>query len=142
MHPGLGCSFCLSQAAATARSTWDATGELARTVWCLLGDTGSWVLPVVAPILIHRVHTGTSALGSDFICNLSTKRPLREPQVRARGAQGYVLAFCGFGGFLAVKTGGFLCAPLVVCSHPQVPCSAIFIRQVRAVEPPWLASWE
>ena len=82
--------FC--QAAAAARRTWDVTGGLSAGVWCLLGDTGSWTLPVVPALHIPGVHTGVSALGSDFICNLSFKRPLGEPQLRARGALGFFLA--------------------------------------------------
>lgn len=55
----------------------------------LLGDTGSWIVPIVPAMLTHHVCTGASALGSDFICNLSFKRSLGEPQVRARGAVGF-----------------------------------------------------
>lgn len=66
--------FC--QAAATARTPWDVTGGLSASVWCLVGDTGSLTVPVVPTTLIRDFFTGASALGSDFVCNLSFERPL------------------------------------------------------------------
>lgn len=72
-------------------------------------------MPVVPATLIHRICTGASVLGSDFICNLSFERSLGKPQVRARGALGVFWPHVGVGAFLALKTGGFLCAPLAVC---------------------------
>jgi len=86
MSPTLGCSSGLSQAAAATRSTWEGTGGLCAGVWCLLGDTGGWTVPVVPTMFIHHIHSGASALGSDFVCNLSLERPLSEPRVRAKGA--------------------------------------------------------
>lgn len=76
--------FCQAE-----RSTLEVTGGLSAGMWCLLGDTGSWTVPVLPATHILGFCTGVSAPGSDFICSLSFERPLGEPQVRARGALCY-----------------------------------------------------
>lgn len=104
--------FC--QAAGTVRSTWGVTGGLFAGVWCLLGDTGSWTVPVVPTVCIPGVRTRVTVPDSDFICNLSFERLLGEPQVRARSALRFSGLTWGLGACLALKTGGFLWGPLAV----------------------------